>query len=129
MIAMSRSDDLIFLASPYTHPDPAVRYERYAKAKKFVIERIREHRENIYSPIVYTHPLVQAGAGDGGFKYWKNFNRTMLVASTELWILTLDGWEESLGIRYEITIAIQLKIPKSKIGADTHALSQYIHDG
>ena len=126
---MSSPDDLIFLASPYTHSDPLVRYQRYVDAKKFTVQRMSDHEDNIFSPIVYTHPLHLLGVGTTGHEFWKNFNRTMLVASTEMWILTLDGWEQSMGIRYELTICLQHQIPTSKIGAATHALSKYIHYG
>jgi len=118
---------LIFLASPYSHYDSVVRYERYAEVKAFLTRALLK-KKNIYSPIVYTHPVHLLGAGSTTFEFWSDFNRAMLTRSSEMWILTIGGWEESKGIAYEIEVAIDYHVPIFLVNPQSHALSQYTHN-
>ena len=51
---------MIYLASPYSHPDPAVRKERFHAACQARAELIRAGWI-VFSPIVHSHPLVEHG--------------------------------------------------------------------
>jgi len=91
---------LVYLASPYTDPDPTVRATRFQLAVE-ATAAIMRGGGLVFSPIVHSHPLTAHGlpATDGDF--WWPWNSTMLSACDELWILALPGWEESAGIERE----------------------------
>ena len=101
---------MIYLASPYSHPEASFREERFAQARKFVVEMIRENLV-AFSPIVYAHGLAVEYNLPKGVELWWPLNADMLRHSTELWVLKLDGWAESRGIALEINAAKLLNIP------------------
>ena len=100
---------VIYLAAPYSHPDPAVREERYRQTCWHAVRLMREGRL-VYSPIVHSHPLAQLGL-PGDWPFWAEHNREMLGASSRLVVLALDGWQESQGVAAEVEIARELELP------------------
>lgn len=51
---------MIYLASPYTHPDPAVRQRRFDAACRAAAQMIRAG-SMVFSPVVHSHPLTHYG--------------------------------------------------------------------
>lgn len=101
---------LIYLASPYSHPDPQVRQYRYEQ----VLEATRllmEQGHHIWAPIVYTHQLAEAGMATD-WAYWRQLDEAMLVRCQELWVLLLDGWVASDGVQAEIQLAERWGLPR-----------------
>ena len=102
---------MIYLASPYSHPDPAVeafRFEAVCQASADLM--LSGH--TIVSPIAHSHPIyVRRPDVGGSFEQWYDLDRTLISASDELWVLTLDGWQESHGVTEEIKIANELGKP------------------
>ncbi len=68
---------------------------------------MREGR-HVYSPIAHTHPIAIMGGLPLGWDYWEPFDRKMIAACDELWVLQIDGWDRSLGIAAEVQIATEL---------------------
>lgn len=100
---------MTYLASPYSHPDPAVRAARYEQVCRHAARLLREGRL-VYSPIVHSHPLAELGLpGDWGF--WAEHNRVMLAACTDLVVLALPGWDSSEGVAAETAYATRLGRP------------------
>lgn len=95
---------MIYLASPYTHSDPAIMLARFEAAERFVARAIARERP-IFSPIVHCHALAIKYSMPPEFKYWENYNLAMLGAAEELWVLKLTGWEDSKGVMAEIDAA------------------------
>lgn len=65
----------------------------------------------VYSPILHNHHLALAYALPHDWDFWEKFDRRMILASDVLGIYRLPGWEESVGLRAEIEIAIALDKP------------------
>jgi nucleoside 2-deoxyribosyltransferase len=100
---------VIYLASPYSHPDPAVREERFRAACRATAALLRAG-EVVFSPIVHSHPLV-AFELPTAWSFWERIDRAFLERCDEVVALMLDGWEESVGVREEIAIARALAKP------------------
>lgn len=98
------SKPLIYLASPYSHPDPSVRQERYEAACKAAASLMRQGH-HIYSPIAATHPLAAAHDLPGDWQYWQCFDCNMINRCDEVFVLMLDGWQDSVGVQAEIQYA------------------------
>jgi hypothetical protein len=95
---------VIYLACPYTDPDPAVRKTRFEVATAVAADLIRAGHI-VYSPITMTHPvdMVLAGASNTlGSDYWVAFDEAFMEMCSEMVVIRLDGWERSNGIRREI---------------------------
>ena len=100
---------MLYLASPYSHSDPAVRATRYQQACWHAVRLMRGGRL-VYSPIVHSHALAELGL-PGDWPFWAEHNREMMAACRELVVLALDGWKGSRGVAAEIGIATELGIP------------------
>ena len=101
---------MIYLASPYSHPEPHIRTRRYILARDFTYHHISLGAP-IFSPIVYGHQFARDLEAPTDAVSWAPFNRVMLDAAEEMWILTLPGWEESAGVQAEILHMEQAKTP------------------
>lgn len=92
---------LIYLASPFTHPDPMVRARRVEEARQATIELLRK-KLAIFSPILYTSTIPDAPIP---FEAWTFFNDAMIARCHKLWVLNIDGWYESRGVDHELFVA------------------------
>lgn len=101
---------LIYLACPYSDPDPAVRAQRFEAVNRAAAALMADGRY-VYSPISHTHPIAVAGDLPTGFDYWEGYDRVMLGACTEVVVLALDGWQESRGVQAEMQIAAEMGLP------------------
>lgn len=100
---------MIYLASPYTHPDPAVREQRYRAACRVTASLI-EAGDIVFSPIVHSHPMADYGL-PSTWGFWRRQDQAFLERCDEVVVLTLDGWGESAGVQGEIGIAHELGKP------------------
>lgn len=101
---------MIYLASPYTHPDPVVREDRF-----HIVCRAAGHfmakGHKIFSPIAHTHPICVAKELPFEFGFWAELDKEMIRLCDEFWILQMDGWRESKGIAAELDYANSLGKP------------------
>lgn len=107
---------LIYLASPYSHPDYAVRMTRFVQVCALAARLIRQGYL-VFSPIAHTHPIAINGDLPLGFDYWEQFDTRLIGVCDEVWVYKLPGWEQSVGIQAEISIAAELGKPVSYVDA------------
>ena len=100
---------MIYLASPYSHPDPVVREQRFHAACRAAAALLRAGGA-VYSPIAHSHPLVEHGLPTD-WAFWEPRNREHLERCDEVVVLMLDGWQASTGVAAEIQIAEGLGKP------------------
>lgn len=113
---------MIYLACPYSDPDPAVREERF-RAVTRAAGHLMGRGALVFSPITHSHPLaVQCGL-PLDFEYWRRWDERLLKSCDELYILTLPGWGESRGVANEIRVAREWDIPIYYIAPATYAVS------
>lgn len=107
---------MIYLASPYSHNDPAVREQRYHHACRAVVHLLRNDCV-VFSPVVHSHPLVQYGM-PFLWQDWERIDRAYLERCDEVVVLKLDGWVFSRGVKAEIKIAKELGKPVGYLALD-----------
>ena len=101
---------MIYLASPYTSPNPQVMEQRFEQACAAAAQLMRAG-EVVYSPIVHCHPIAVRHELPRHFEYWQQFDQEMINHSNKLVVLKIDGWETSKGVTAEIEYAIYRGIP------------------
>jgi hypothetical protein len=101
---------MIYIASPYSHPDASVREQRFRAVAAFQSVLI-SCGLTCYSPIVASHPLAELFQLPGDAEFWKRQNQAMMEACAQLYILHLPGWESSIGVGWEISLARSLGKP------------------
>lgn len=104
--------ELLYLACPYSDPDPEVRRLRFELANHSAAHLI-QRGYHVFSPISHSHPIAIVGDLPLGFDYWEAYDRRMLAACDRLVVLRSFGWEESQGVRLEMAIAEELGKPIS----------------
>lgn len=95
---------MIYLASPYTHNDEDVERERYEDVSA-VCARFARLGEHVYSPIAHWHPIALAHTMPTHHHYYQDMNEAMIQACDEFFVLVIDGWFRSKGVRAEIDYA------------------------
>ena len=100
---------IAYLAVPYSSDNWNIKEERFQKVNKVAANLINKG-EIIFSPISHTHPIAKAGKLSGNWEYWVEFDRTYLECCYKLYVLMLDGWKESKGVKAEIEIAEELDL-------------------
>ncbi len=111
--------ELIYLAIPYSSPEPYMRAARWAIANR-VAAKLMSDGNYIFSPISHTHPIKEVSEGKlpGGWEYWEGFDRQFLNVCKKIIVIRIPGWEESKGVQAEIKICQELGIPVEYIDYD-----------
>jgi len=110
---------LIYLCSPYTHPDGAVRQARFEAACRAVAALIRQGKA-VISPIAHNHAICRYGL-PRDWRVWQRHDLALLALCVEVVVLKLDGWQQSVGVRAEIAAARTLGKPVEFLAADSQA--------
>lgn len=100
---------MIYVASPYTHKNKEVMQQRYEDVSKFCYLAVQKGYF-VYSPIVHWHPIAEKYGLPKAVEWWRQLNEDMLQVCKQLWILMLDEWEFSSGIKSEIIFAGRRRI-------------------
>ena len=101
---------MIYLATPYSHPDPEVREVRFEHACVIAGE-LMHAGHLIFSPIAHTHPIAIRCDLPTDWAYWRRYDLGMLTMCDRLLVAKMEGWEESKGVQAEIEIAKDRGIP------------------
>ncbi len=98
---------LVYLATPYTHPDPQVVETRVAAVNKAAGHLMRQGLK-IFSPISHSHPIAMCSKLPTDWEYWKEFDWAYLTHCHKLIVLMSEGWEQSTGVTAELVFAKEL---------------------
>ena len=109
---------MIYLASPYSHPDKDVEHRRYVAVAAYAAVMFRANPQVLrISPIAYWHPIATHHKLPTEADAYKEFNQKLLRHCLEMEILALPGWEESAGVLLERQWAEELGIGVSIVKA------------
>lgn len=100
---------LLYLASPYTSPDPLLTLSRYSAAVA-ATALLMQRGYHVFSPIVHNHPVALSGELPGTWDFWRVRDEAWLSLASHMLVLLLPGWRESTGVTAEILFARQNNI-------------------
>ena len=106
---------LLYLASPYSHPDPATQYYRYRRVCRATAKLIKAGVP-VFSPLCNSVPAVELGGLETDHNGFLAIDLPILHRCDEVLVLALDGWTTSLGVRRELFEALTLRKPITVIG-------------
>ena len=64
----------------------------------------------VFSPIAHSHAICRFGL-PSDWRFWARMDREYLARCDVLAVLTLHGWQESIGVQAEIELARELRMP------------------
>jgi len=108
---------MIYLATPYTHPDPNVEHQRYLTVSKFAA-RMLVQEFIVFSPITYGHTFKDNFGLKGDAGTWMKVNLGILRHCEAMYILKQNGWQESKGLHIEMNCCKMLGIPTVSYRSD-----------
>lgn len=109
---------MIYLATPYSHPDKFIEIDRFEKVTK-VAAKLLQEGHHIISPITHGVPLCMVNTNlPSHFQFWEDYCIDLLSRCEEMRILQLSGWERSRGVKAEIEFCNKHSIPISYINPD-----------
>lgn len=101
----------IYLASPYSHDDKDVMTSRFVNAC-LAAGNLMNQGLIVFSPIAHSHSIAQICELPTDWSFWEEQDMSYLVEwANKLYVLDIDGWEESRGVQAEIDVALQLDKP------------------
>jgi hypothetical protein len=101
---------MIYLATPYSHDDPAVMQARFEAVNAAAAE-LMSRGQHVFSPISHSHPISVVGDLPVEWDYWEAYDKRLLAICDQLYVLTLDGWQESVGVAAEMKLARSMGKP------------------
>jgi len=96
---------MIYISSPYTHPDMTVRQARHDLACAYTACLMQRGKEAI-SPIAHSHALALVHELPHDINYWHKWNHLLLRQCCEIHYLQMPGWESSVGMAFERGVAM-----------------------
>ena len=96
----------IFIAIPYNHPDDEVKKYRLDTIKSHCIKIFEEGNAPV-SPLLMGLSLADHGGLPTDTNTWVSYCKTLVATCDEFHVLTVDGWDNSLGVKTEINTGLE----------------------
>ncbi len=123
-------DGYVYLAAPYSEGDKTddlTREKRYWQITAMAAELMKSNIYT-YSPITCGHPMSQVGL-KRDFKWWLDFDFTFIRDANAVFVIEMEGWQRSPGVKAEIKFARDNNIPVFFLKPDPRVLNKGLDVG
>lgn len=115
---------MIYVASPYSHPDKMVEQRRTHVVAHYLRNFGTPYH---FSPIIYGHGMLQIFPDlPTNYEAHQKFNDMMLRKSVEMIVLDMPGWQDSHGIAHEIEIARAARMYVHLVDIDSNETVEFL---
>lgn len=103
---------MIVVSGPYSHSNPDIKQIR-VKAIADACVKLFQNGEMCSSPLLAGLSFIEKSSHKmpDDYAFWQKFCRSYVEKGHKLYVLDLDGWQESSGVKDEIDCAIKNTIP------------------
>lgn len=110
MVSTDDVDKIVYIAAPYTakNSDGSEDKIKVADRMRIVslcVEQFMKQGLFVISPLLMHLVRTYTESLPGDWAYWSNYSKGLLTRCDYVIILTMEGWEESVGVTEEINIA------------------------
>lgn len=99
--ALSRLPGHIYLGSAYSKYEAG--HDAASRVAADAAARLMAAGLCIFAPIPHGHTITLAGDLPKDWTFWKKQCDPMIAAASAIIVLTMHGWQESVGLQYEIS--------------------------
>ena len=97
---------VLYLACPYSHPDPTMREYRYSTVNR-VAAQLMKAGIVVFSPLSHSVPIARhIPELEMSHKFWMDQDLPLLRLCDEVLIVGLDDWTKSQGVKSEMFEAL-----------------------
>jgi len=96
----------IYLACPYWHENPRMREARFVDVSR-AAGMLMKLGYIVFSPISHSHPISLHMGDKQDHDFWLEQDYAWLDNCDAVWVLALDGWKDSFGVKEEVFRAIR----------------------
>lgn len=101
---------MIYLAAPYSHQYAHVRAARFKRIKQATCQLMCAG-DVVFSPVAYGYLMEEAAGKTMSHDYWMQFCLNIMPACDRVYVLTLEGWDQSKGVAEEVKLAKRMGKP------------------
>lgn len=101
---------MLYLASPYSHPDPVIVKTRVLLTAQCCAALLRRGLY-VWSPILHSHAMAGLHDLPTDAAWWYNWSKDFIRRCDGILVLKITGWDESKGVKEEISLATNLSLP------------------
>lgn len=101
---------ILYLACPFTHPDPAVQEHRY-RTSCMASAKLMKAGIVVFNPLGHSVAINEFLSDVDSHEFWMTMDIPMLQLCDELLILGLPGWTDSSGVKAEMFKALAWRKP------------------
>lgn len=105
-------ESLIYIACPYSHPNPEIKNKRREIATQVAGELFAQGKL-VYSPLTHVVPLFESQGKTASWATAMRLDKALISRCQEMLVITIPGWEESVGVTEEIEYAQELGLKVS----------------
>ena len=99
-------DELIFLSTPYSHTDKNVKRRRYEQAAQALALLMSKEIHCVSIIVMGCAALEHSDVPmPDNYQYWGEYCEKIVRVCSEVWVIDMDGWQESIGVQGEIAEA------------------------
>jgi hypothetical protein len=104
---------LTLISAPYSASDPSYKAERVRRVAIVVNRLMKEHQINSFSPTLYGLAIIEKSNENlpDTYDFWKTFCVDCVSSVSQVYVLNMEGWKNSGGVKDEIEVAKSLGIP------------------
>lgn len=120
---------LVYLATPYSHPDPAVVRSRLEAVHRLAalieLRGVLHVTSGIYNHLLLPHPPNTPT----DYEFWGSFSITLLKRCDWMVVFMQPGWRESVGVRDEISFAQHQGMWITYLPSNSHLAERIDYEG
>jgi hypothetical protein len=98
--ALTELKGFVYLGSPYAKYDAGL--EEAARVVTACAGTLMKRGMNIFCPITHGHAVTRLTELPRDWDYWKNRDQPFIDAAEAILVVTMRGWQDSVGLTYEI---------------------------
>jgi hypothetical protein len=118
---------MIVVSGPYSHSNPDIKQAR-VKAIADACVTLFQNGEMSCSPLLAGLSFIEKSEKKmpDDYSFWQKFCRAYVEIGHKLYVLDLDGWQESSGVKDEIDCALENSIPVYLVESNTLSIIKQI---